>query len=321
MQKKRWAIRAALFAMLTLLVFAGLSHVMERKTLTGPWAYSAKVNAYFNMPANTIDVVGFGSSHMFCSISPALMQSQAGISAYVLATQRQPVKASYFYMLEALKRQKPKVFLFETYMVNTSQNQDIEDGIIADATEPLPFSWTKLRMIHAMTEGKKSKLPYYLTLFKYHERWKDLEDGDFAYQRKAMQDPLRGYIYFSEMTPAEAIHYDEPPVIQNFDAEDLYYLEKMIELAKREGIHLLLLYAPFPMDRDSYNHCFTMANFAKEHNLPFINGYELLQEGRFDYQTDFYDDDHLNANGAGKLTLYVAQFLKEHGLLDGRRGD
>ncbi len=156
--------------------------VLERKTLTGAWNYTTKVSGYFNTEPNSIDVVGFGSSHMYCSVNPTVMEPY-NVNAYVLATQQQPVKASYYYMLEALKTQQPKAFIFEAYMVNNSSD-DISDAIIADATDPLPLSGNKLKMIHSLTKNKKSQLSYYLTLFRYSGRWKEVTNLDFHLERE-----------------------------------------------------------------------------------------------------------------------------------------
>ena len=244
------------------------------------------------------------------------MEAKYNIPGYVLATPNQPAKASYYYMLHALKTQHPKVFIFETFKVNDSGKGEEADSVIAEATESLPFSWLKLRMIDAMTQGKKNKLPYFLTLFKYHDRWKDLDEGDFSFRRKAMQDEFRGYVYLTQTTALDPVSYTEAPQIQTIDEEDRYYLQKMIDLAKKENIQLILFYAPFPMDVARYNLCYTMADFAQKEGLPFINGYELMQQGLFDCKTDFYDRDHLNANGAGRMTDYLAQYLQQHGFLN-----
>ena len=159
MNKCKQALRCICFLVIAGVIFAGLTNVFERKTITGVWNYTAKVNGYFNAQPDTIDVVCFGSSHMYCSINPIVLEKKYGISAYVLATQQQPVKASYYYMLQALKNQSPKVFIFETFMVNWDK-KNLTDAIIADATEPLPMSLNKLQMIADLTEGREPKIPF-----------------------------------------------------------------------------------------------------------------------------------------------------------------
>lgn len=282
--------------------------------IAGVWNYTAKVNGYFNAQPNSIDVVCFGSSHMYCSINPIVLEKKYGISAYVLATQQQPVKASYYYMLQALKNQSPKVFIFETFMVNWDK-ANLTDAIIGDATEPLPMSIDKLRMIADLTKGREPKVPYFLTLFKYHDRWKELQRQDFTFERKEMSDATKGYVYLEDATPVTKNLFDQTPVINDICSEDLEYLEKMVALCRENNIQLILLYAPFSMDESNYNTCYTVEHFADEHELDFINGYELITTIDFDFDKDFYDVGHMNCNGSSKLTEYVGNYLIDRGYL------
>lgn len=314
MNKCKQALRCICFLVIAGVIFAGLTNVFERKTITGVWNYTAKVNGYFNAQPDTIDVVCFGSSHMYCSINPIVLEKKYGISAYVLATQQQPVKASYYYMLQALKNQSPKVFIFETFMVNWDK-KNLTDAIIADATEPLPMSLNKLQMIADLTEGREPKIPYFLTLFKYHDRWKELQRQDFTFERKEMSDATKGYVYLEEATPVTKNLFDQPPVINDICSEDLEYLEKMVALCRENNIQLILLYAPFSMDEFYYNTCYTVEHFADEHELDFINGYELITTIDFDFDKDFYDVGHMNCNGSSKLTEYVGNYLIDRGYL------
>lgn len=251
---------------------------------------------------------------MYCSINPIVLEKKYGISAYVLATQQQPVKASYYYMLQALKNQSPKVFIFETFMVNWDK-KNLTDAIIADATEPLPMSLNKLQMIADLTKGREPKVPYFLTLFKYHDRWKELQRQDFTFERKEMSDATKGYVYLEDATPVTKNLFDQPPVINDICSEDLEYLEKMVALCRENNIQLILLYAPFSMDEFYYNTCYTVEHFADEHELDFINGYELITTIDFDFDKDFYDVGHMNCNGSSKLTEYVGNYLIDRGYL------
>lgn len=310
MNRFKRIFRCICFLLIATIIFAVLTHIFERKTLTGAWNYTAKVNGYINAPADTIDVVCFGSSHMYCSVNPAVLE-EYGISAYVLATRQQPVKASYYYMIEALKTQKPKVFLFETYMVNDTE--EVSDTVISDAVDPLPLSVNKLRMIADLTQGKKARLPYFLTLFQYNSRWKELSTEDFTFCRKNVSDVHKGYVYLTDSKPVTKNLYDMPPVIEDIRSEDLEYLEKIIALCEENDIQLILLYAPFSMSEHDYNTCYTVEHFADTHQLDFINGYELMDS--FDFNTDFYDPRHLNLSGSTKLTAYLGDYLLAHDYL------
>lgn len=311
MKKYSPLLRSICFLALALAIFSVLTQVFRRKTPEGAWNYTEKVGAFYNEAPQSMDVLVFGASHAFCTVNPTVLE-EYGVTGYVLATQQQPIMASYYYMVEALKTQSPDVIILEAFMVNRSPEVP-EDSVIADATEPLPFSRNKLQMIAAMTEGKTDKVPYYLTLFRYNERWKELTLRDFTLRRAQMNDPYRGYAYLTEVRAAKYPEFDTVPPLRQINAQDLRYLEKIVALCEEKKIRLVLLYAPFEMDEENYAMDCTMKDFAAARGLDYLDGYELLPEFGLDFRQDFYDFSHLNADGSEKVTRYLAQYLLDQG--------
>lgn len=108
---------------------------------------------------------------------------------------------------------------------------------------------------------------------------------------------------------------------KKFGSYPMEYLDKMRQLCKDKGIQLILIKAPSlaPQWYDSQNE--QIVEYAQQHNLPYINFYELLEETGIDYETDTYDGGlHMNLNGADKLSKYLGQVLtKEYGIEDHRK--
>lgn len=300
-------LRSICFFIILAALFAIATPIFERKTLYGAWNYTAKVGGYFNEPDESIELIGFGSSHMYCSVNPAVM-ADYGISAYVLATQQQPLCATYYYMRDALKTQKPDVFILETHMVNRTVGE-IEDSVIADATEPMPTSLNKLRMIHSLVAEKENKVPYYLTLFRYGSRWSELTRDDLSFKRRTLQDEHRGYVYLTDATAVAPTPLPESTEHVEINARDLEYLECMVTLCEENGIRLILLSAPTTMDQESYNNHCAVKRYAQDRGLEFIDANMLTEELSLDYSTDFYDPNHLNLSGSTKLSSYLAAQL------------
>ena len=310
MKNSKPLLRSICFFIILAALFALATSIFERKTLDGAWNYTDKVGGYFNEPSNSIDLVGFGSSHMYCSLNPAVM-ADYGISAYVLATQQQPLCATYYYMRAALKNQKPDIFILETHMVNRAVGE-IEDSVIADATEPMPMSLNKLRLIHSLVGEKENKLPYYLTLFRYGSRWDELTHDDFTFNRRTLQDEHRGYVYLTDATVTEPSPLPETTVPVEINARDLEYLDRMVALCEENNIRLILLSAPTAMDEESYSiHC-AVKRYAQERELEFMDANELAEVLALDYSTDFYDPNHLNLSGSTKLSSYLAAQLSAY---------
>ncbi len=113
---------------------------------------------------------------------------------------------------------------------------------------------------------------------------------------------------------------DDPKEGQPFGSYPLAYLDKIRTLCEETGIQLILIKAPslapqwYPSDNEQ------ITAYAAEHNLPYLNFYELLKETGIDYETDTYDGGlHMNLSGANKLSAYLGQVLAgQYGIPDHR---
>ena len=310
-EKIKIAVRVLAFFAVFCICFAALSRVFVRKTLYGPWNATVKYNAFRNLEEDSLDVIVFGSSHAYCSFVPKVLQDEYGIRAYVLATSEQPVAASYYFMLDALKTQNPKVIVLETYMVNNS-GETPTDVAIYRATEQMPFSLNKLRMISALTDGKEDKVPFYLDLFEYHNRWDELTGDDFFHDVSEDRDEESGYVRLDgavEVCPNEIA---DPTAASTIDPTDAEYLDKIIRLADERGIRLVFAYTPYLVDVKGSADLNATVAFAQSRGVPFADGYADFEKIGLNTATDFYDASHTNSSGAEKFTRYFAEnFLSD----------
>lgn len=108
---------------------------------------------------------------------------------------------------------------------------------------------------------------------------------------------------------------------RTFSAYAMKYLDQLRKLCEEKGIRLILIKAPSLSPRwyDEENQ--QVVDYAKKHDLPYINFYELLEETGIDFETDTYDGGlHMNLSGADKLSEYLGKVLKkEYGLKDHRK--
>lgn len=309
-------LRRGLFLLLAVTLLVQVSGILARKSVYGTEndPILLKVGGFWNEPEDSFEVLAFGSSHMYCTLSPVYLYEQTGLRSYVLATQQQAPVATYYYVKEALRRQKPEVIIVEAFMF-ASDNEKVTTSVAHDAIDPYPNTWNKVLMIQEMNQedGKES---YYVNLMKYHTRWKDLTEEDFTFDAQGLTDPLRGYMFFSNVgeSSARQVRYDdvEPVTIRQ---EHLDYLLKIQELAREHDAQMLLLFAPFPMS-DTYRGKFlTLHQFAQEHGIDTLDMNLEFDAMGFDNTTDFCDSSHLNVCGAEKASLCIGSFLmEEYGL-------
>ncbi|MBE6920596.1 MAG: hypothetical protein E7468_03415 [Ruminococcaceae bacterium] len=304
-------IRRAAFVCLLVLILTFTAEVFERKTLYGEWNYTLKVGGFSNLPEHSVNVVGVGSSHMYCTLNPVHIYEQTGDSYYVLATQQQPVEATYYYVKEALEQQSPDVIIIEGLMY-LNYSGAVQEGVAHDAIDPFPDDLNKWKMIGEMnTEDAKEN--YYFPFLKYHTRWKELTKADFDFSYKCKTDPLHGFVFLKESKPNTCTQLSYEDAELGILAErNLEYLQKTVELVREHGSQPMILLAPYSTAIEDLAQIKALSVFCCEERIPFLDLNIVYNELGIDNDIDYYDEGHLNVYGAEKASRYIANFVDTH---------
>lgn len=302
--------RVALIVIILALFFC-VSKVFERKTVNGAWNYSLKVNGFTNEPEESMDIIGYGSSHMYCTVNPVHIYETYGLRSYVLATQQQPVDATYYYIKESLETQSPEVLVLEALMF-TVTNDVVTEGVAHDAVDPFPFGWNKLMMINALnTEDAKEN--YYVNFLKYHSRWKELTRQDFDFSWKKETDPTHGYVFLTDANPnsMSQISYDDVEEVAILERFEKVFLD-IVQLAKENDTEVLLLVAPYNVGEEELGRYKYLHRLAEENGVKVLDLNEEFDATGISNDTDFYDSGHLNAAGSEKASAYIVDYIKDN---------
>lgn len=306
MNKLKLILKPIIFTLIFLLLFSYFSERLCRKSLWGAWNHTVKTNGFFNEPENEFDLMYFGSSNTYCSFNPLVVYEETGIKSYVLATQQQPVWASYTYIKEALKTQTPKLIVLDILMF-AKDTLYYDDGVNHAFMDDLPLSKNKIELAQVSAE-KGSRFELVVNLMKYHTRWSELTEEDYQFKRSEMRDYLKGYVLLED-TFADA---QKPNTADVFGTarllnKSVLYFDKIVALCEEKNIPLLLVKTPSnssPEDQKLFN---SISELANKNNLPLIDYNQLYTEIGLVMNTDFYDKSHLNYKGAEKFTRYFSR--------------
>ena len=100
------------------------------------------------------------------------------------------------------------------------------------------------------------------------------------------------------------------------------YLDKMVTLCEENDVELVLIKAPslYPEWYEEWD--VQVEEYARVHDLKYINFLEHVDEIGLDFSTDTYDAGlHLNLYGAEKLTDYFGAWLAKECGLENRSGE
>ena len=298
-------IKDLIFIIIFLILLNACSNIFVLKGNT----YGSDVISFYNQKKNSLEVIFFGSSHSYATFSPDIIEQEIGIKSYNFATQQQPIYITYHYMMEALKTQKPKYFVLETKML-AKDNEFANEGVTRDAIDKMKNSINKVNAINVSVEEKEERVSYYFNIIKYHTRYNELSTVDIKTGLTQRGIENKG---FKELDVNNDIIIDNAKILKitekkKISSKNFKYLKKIIQLAKKNDIKLILVKSPCQLketDQKKYN---WVEEYAKENNIEYINYNEKIEQLKLGHG-DYFDVEHLSYEGAKKVTLDFLKYL------------
>lgn len=274
---------------------------------------------FYAQPDGTVDVLLVGNSHSGINIDTATLWDSCGIAAYDLWGGVQPLWNSYHYIVEALKYQTPRLIVLEV-MASTSDYEYSEEQNQIKNTAGMRFSKNKLEAVRASAPEDR-QLNLLLGFPLYHGRFDELTMEDFQHfpWSKGLENFKGSVLRYGtgsyEFESAEGIS-DTAPVMD----KELEYLNKIIDLCREKSVQLMLLKTPSLEREQTQPILNTVAGIAEDNGLAFVN-MNLMDDELGITADDWSLDRHMNADGARKVSAWLADHLQSEYNIPDRRGD
>lgn len=306
-EKKRKNLIRAVSGLLFLALLVGFAlragHVLppERGDFGATW------NMYLQEPEDSVDVLFFGSSLVYCDVVPAVIYEETGLTGYVMAGPEQTMSLSYYYIREALKTQSPSAVFLE---LTGAMYERYQDFTVANVSYMPLLSENRIgAALHASEPEERFGLLF--PLYDYHDQWRNLR-WFFSGRPDETLDPLAGYTLMEEASPQAERYARDYTTAPDVLEENLGWLQKIAALCERRGVRLVLFqvpscaYVPEPaMGR---------IRDAAGNSAEIVDFNERFDTMDIDMETDFYDFLHFNARGAVKFSRALAAYLAEAGV-------
>ncbi len=312
--KRMAKFAAALLAFL--LVYLAVDAVLATKTPDG----IGTLKKYYALPADTVDVLFVGSSHIGMNIDPALLMEEEGIASYALWGGMQPVWNSYYYIKEALKTQTPKVIVAEVFLCGVEA--EFADGPTAlKGMQAMRPSLDKVQLALCSFPTWQEAAEALWGMPTYHTRYAEITAADFADFSPQDTSIQESNPNMTAATPLNMLDYAALTEVQPLAKKQEAYLRRIIALCEGRNIPLILLVAPFQATADEAAHFNAVEEIAREEGVPCLNYLKTYRDIGLDPATDFYDVGHLNTRGVPKFTRALAAEIAKRVELPDRRAD
>lgn len=278
------------------------------------------IEEYYDEKVKAHDVIFIGDCEVYENFSPITLWENYGITSYIRGSAQQLIWQSYYLLEETLKYEKPKVVVFN--VLSMKYNEPQKEAYNRLTLDGMKWSTSKWKAIQASMMEDEHFIEYVFPLLRYHSRWKELTKEDFIYLFDKEKMFHNGYYMRADVKPVEYVPKGKRLPNYQFGENAYYYLDKMVELTKENGIELVLIKAPtlYPYWYDEWDA--QMEEYAAKHGLTYINFLDHVEEAGIDYSTDTYDAGlHLNVSGAEKLANYFGKILVEKFDLEDHRND
>ena len=241
---------------------------------------------------NTIDVLFVGNSSVHAGVSPMEMYSDYGFTSYDCAQSLQLPWESYEFIIETLEYQDLKVVALEVDQFFSTTKQRVKYGNLREyGLKVFPLYETHLGWKHIGSKNARSITKGYIYTY--------------------ISVPFRGKI---SRQPTDELYKIHP------DSES--YLQKIYDLCLEKGIQLMLFEVPSADGRWSSSKHNTINEFAQSHGINFVDMNDCIEDIGLSWEHDTRDKgDHLNYNGAVKVSKWLGKYLSENYGLVSRKGD
>lgn len=301
-------IRELFAVILALGLFTGVTYGAGRLLLPVRTMFGATWGQFQLEEPDSLDVLFFGSSVVYCDVVPAVIWKESGLTSYVMAGPEQPLPVTYHYIRQALRTQSPQAVVVELNGLFFSQYPELMKPNL------LYMPWGVDR-VQATLEGSDpaDRLELLFPLYGSHDRVYNITTQELRDNLFPVRDEYAGYTLLTEKVPQaqriEAFFSEDTEVYR----EGIQYLQKIAGLCRQQGIRLVLYLAPLYCNVPRQVLDTLYRDVA---NIPCDKFFDCNTDGwpAFDPMEQWFDHEHLNLYGAEPFSRRLAEELSGLGL-------
>lgn len=274
------------------------------------------IDAFHEMPAESFDVMIYGSSHAWRGVNALEMYEKYGLATYNYGCNWQRLSTEALFFYDSLKTQTPKIALFETYRIDDVIEDQSLDGEIYYTKRIGDSPYKRQYLEKAFGEFGPDTLEryvsYYFPISQFHSSWNTLTIDNFTnwYTKDEFVNTM-GYYYMPNGDDVVETEFQDPATFEKIELcpEAIEILDEIVKTCRENNIEPIFFTIPHHHDN---KYADSLTKYAEENGVVYLDLFKKMDEIGLDGKTDFSDPGHLNNSGAIKVSDYLGEFIRDN---------
>lgn len=293
-------------------------------------------NTYRNLEEDIVDAVFIGTSGVSVYWISPLAYDEYGMTVYNLGVDALPAWLYISMIEEAMAYQTPELFLLDIRPFTAGDisrdKMDAHARVVLDAMAPLSENRFKtglktMQIMHSeYPEAPCFDISYLLSIVKYHPKASDsgYRISHNLGQRSHKYCGFRLDSGFSAVVKEQPGSEYDPNAMRDLNVLCEASLYELLDYIRDRDLQVLFVDTPKVLGNISGS-VNRIAQILEDEGFDFLTHVDPPKDESFpleiDYETDFFNRNHVNFYGAEKYTRALATYLDSHYDLPDRRED
>lgn len=261
---------------------------------------------FYQLKKNSLDFGVIGSSHAYCTFDPLKIEEMTGLKSFTFASAALSFPGRLCYLKELYKTQNPRVIYMDATGVDLAN--EVFEKHRHENFSYLPISISRyMYALQSVRPNLWEEMVFPLRL--YHTNWMNFSGLSVKQFFWPTHVGKKGYVTLVDSNPIQ-FSQDIESTRVSIDAKKLEMYDQIVELVSQHDTKLVLFAAPVSMENQSAYLRLFQERYKSYQNVSFLNMNQWLSAAGLKEDGDFYDSNHLNADGVTKLTPFIAEHVR-----------
>lgn len=315
----KWSILILIFLIISFNFFKIVTYIMKPTSRD-----LQNIAGFYGEEKNSLDMVYIGGSAAFVYWEPLRAFENEGIASYDFAANTIQPELYKTMIKEILKTQNPELIIIDARAFQyREKDQPPGEVPYRNVLTGMPLSINKAEFINNNVKKylkQDNTLSYYFDIIKYHRDTKGITINDqikMAFNK--YKHIYKGFSFIPkvEKQPKNSKHNTDIKTPVDIETEEI--LIDLLEYMKTTDANYLFVVSPYIETKEHKENFNYVAEIVQKYGYNFLDANDFYSEMDIDFDTDFYNYNHVNIFGADKYTDLLTKYVKDNYNLPNRK--